>query len=128
MNKREGFTLIELIVVMVLIGFFAVIVLPRYANLQTKAKVSESKAALGTIRSALMLNYSSNLAKGTYPFVPQSVYPSMFQDSQIPLEPQTNSDSITFITDPSQLAAGSGWAYDSLTGRAWINNSQYIDY
>ena len=127
-QNSGGFTLIELVIVIVLIGTFATIALPRYANLSSKAKVSASKAALGTIRSAIMLTYSSRMAMQEAPAVPTSVFPSMFQDSQVPVEPQSSSNSVTFVGSENEIGDGSGWAYDSVNGRAWINNSQFTDY
>jgi len=51
MNK--GFTLIELMIVVAIIGILAAIAIPQFANLVAKSQEGRTKANLGTIRSAL---------------------------------------------------------------------------
>ena len=52
MLKRtdKGFTLIELMIVVAIIGILAAIAIPNFMNYQCKAKQSEAKSQLGTIR------------------------------------------------------------------------------
>ena len=56
--SKHGFTLIELIIVIVIIGILASIAAPMMGNMKKKAIVSEAIAALGTIRSAEMAYYA----------------------------------------------------------------------
>ncbi|HNA60340.1 MAG TPA: prepilin-type N-terminal cleavage/methylation domain-containing protein [Elusimicrobiota bacterium] len=57
---RRGFTLIELMLVVAIIGLLAAIAIPKFANLVTKAKEGAVKGKLGTIRSAAQLYYVDN--------------------------------------------------------------------
>jgi len=125
---KKGFTLIELVMVIVILGILAAMVLPRFIDLQSKAKESAAKGALGSIRSAVAVKYAENAANNVTPLVPASIYPSMFQDQKIPTEPLTNSSSVTFVAAESAIGANSGWAYDSTNGRVWVNNSSYTSY
>ncbi len=58
MHNREGFTLIELMVVVVVIGILAALALPNYANMQDHAKVAGTQSAAHTVQLALE-NYAA---------------------------------------------------------------------
>jgi MSHA pilin protein MshA len=58
MVRTKGFTLIELVVVIVIIGILAVSVAPRFFNLQQDARAAILEAAAGNMRSALGLVYT----------------------------------------------------------------------
>ena len=49
MRNQKGFTLIELMIVVAIIGILAAIAIPNYLNYQCKAKQSEAKSNLGSI-------------------------------------------------------------------------------
>lgn len=52
MMQSKGFTLIELMIVVAIIGILAAIAIPNYMNYQCKAKQSEAKTNLGAIRTS----------------------------------------------------------------------------
>ena len=49
--NRKGFTLVELMIVVAIIGILAAIAIPNFLNFRLKAKSSEAKSNLGAIRS-----------------------------------------------------------------------------
>ncbi|MBF0378600.1 MAG: prepilin-type N-terminal cleavage/methylation domain-containing protein [Desulfamplus sp.] len=51
MKKSSGFTLIELMIVVAIIGILAAIAIPNFLSYQCKAKQSEAKTNLGNIRT-----------------------------------------------------------------------------
>ncbi|HNF58550.1 MAG TPA: type II secretion system protein [Elusimicrobiota bacterium] len=63
--KKNGFTLIELMLVVAIIGLLAAIAIPKFANLVVKSREAAMKGQLGAIRSALSIYYSDN--EGFYP-------------------------------------------------------------
>ena len=57
-NRKGGFTLIELMIVVAIIGILAAIAIPNFLRFQLKAKSSEGKTNLAAIRTAEESYYS----------------------------------------------------------------------
>jgi prepilin-type N-terminal cleavage/methylation domain-containing protein len=64
-RKRKGFTLIELIVVVTIIGILTVIAVPRFSDMTEKAKVSTFEANHKTYSNALLQFFLENGAVPT---------------------------------------------------------------
>ena len=65
-KKRAGFTLVELMIVVIVVGILAAASIPIYQRSMDKARASEGKALLGTVRT----HYITEVAGGTAPAAP----------------------------------------------------------
>jgi MSHA pilin protein MshA len=66
-SKQAGFTLIELVVVITILGILAAIAIPRFVDLQGNARLAKMQAAAGAVKSAAALAHSAAIVSSTYP-------------------------------------------------------------
>ncbi|WP_028111450.1 type II secretion system protein [Ferrimonas kyonanensis] len=64
MTNQRGFTLIELVVVIIVLGILAVTAAPKFIDLQTDARIATLKGAKGAIQGANALVYAKAAVNG----------------------------------------------------------------
>ena len=81
MNK--GFTLIELVMVIVILGILAAIAIPRFVNLQDSARQAAADGSIGAMRTAVSAYYAEQATAGAATF-PNAITTDLFADGVIP--------------------------------------------
>ena len=143
LKMSKGFTLIELMIVVAIIGILAAVAIPKFADLVTKSKEAAVKGTLGAVRSAVSIYYgdregehSDNLfdaltAGNKYMPAVQNV--SSLGAYVIPKTNSTLANPGHTGTPYSNLSVASGveqgaaftdktpLRYDSSTGDVWVN-------
>ncbi len=120
MLSKRGFTLIELVMVIVILGILAAIAIPKFVDLTTQAKIAATKGGLGAMRSVVAIEYakSATSTTGTASF-PSAITTDLFADSLLPKNALNNSTSVGNVAStPSGTATSSnGWWYITASGR-----------
>ena len=114
-RARAGFTLIELMIVVAIIGILATVALPKFAELIRKSNEGTSKGNLGAIRSAIGIYYGD--MEGEFPDTLAALTISNKYLKSLP-----NAKAPNYHIDASAVTLGNaatdaaGWGYDNIIG------------
>lgn len=122
-RKSKGFTLIELMVVIVIIGILVAIALPNFISAQDRAKISSVKANAHTVQT--MLETYAVDYQGKYPSTRAELYTganstnNYWKELKNPFTAKTATDSVDIL--PGAVTATNGIAVGTAAGTVYFN-------
>lgn len=131
LGKSGGFTLIELVIIIVVLGILAAVAIPKYQDLTGQAKESAARASLGAIRSGVAIFYANaavTTGTATWPTLSQLETYGTVMATATPKNPYQGTSSapdsiVTGVTKGTIVGARGGWAYKASTGEVWLNTN-----
>lgn len=125
--RGRGFTLIELMIVVAIIGILAAIAIPKFADLIRKSQEGSSKGNLGSIRSAMSIYYGD--MEGQYPADMTSLTVAGKYLAAIPNAVAPNYHAAAnwdHLGGSGAFTDGGEWAYDDVNtdanfGTVWVD-------
>jgi general secretion pathway protein G len=135
-RTRRGFTLIELVVVVLVMGILAAVAAPRMFDTASTAKINTTRQSLVVVRDAIELYKAQN---GSYPGAAGSgtalqtdlatFLKGPFPKSSVP--GAGGGADVRYVTTGTGAGTASGtqdWAYNTLDGSFIINKATYDTY
>lgn len=127
MTKRKGFTLVELVIVILILGILAAVAVPRFFATSDIATDNGVKTSLSTVRDAIQLYQAENgelpgqsddLPGDLDPYI-RGTFPSC------PVGKATNPAAVKYTKTNTAISGTSapteGWHYNTVTGDFIIN-------
>jgi prepilin-type N-terminal cleavage/methylation domain-containing protein len=133
-KKQQGFTLIELMIVVAIIGILAAIAIPRFAQMLEKSREGATKGNLGSLKSAASIYYgdvqgvwpTTLNSKSAYSFSKylDNIYPVKVTGAFVAGVSSPTGSSVTVVSQSvAPSTESSGWMYDSTGGAIYVNST-----
>ncbi|MBT3199163.1 MAG: prepilin-type N-terminal cleavage/methylation domain-containing protein [Phycisphaerales bacterium] len=134
-SSKKGFTLVEILIVVIILGILAAIVVPQFTEASSDAKLSNLTTNLQAIRAQLELYrlhhngvYPADVAVGLTTKTDSDgnaggIYGPYMQ--QFPANPFVDDAAAAVLCDG---AVGSGWSYTAATGSFSAATAAHTDY
>ncbi|MEW5875754.1 MAG: prepilin-type N-terminal cleavage/methylation domain-containing protein [Candidatus Zixiibacteriota bacterium] len=130
-RSEQGFTLIELVIIIAVLGIIAAVAIPKYVDMIGEARESACKGALGGLRSAISIYYANTALQNnsaTWPPIDSVRTIGVVMAQAIPPNPYQSSSNapdsvVTGVTKGTIVGTRGGWAYRAATGEIWPNTN-----
>ena len=128
-NNQKGFTLIELVIIIVVLGILASVAIPKYKSIVAESREAACRGGLGGLRSGISIYYANmavTTGTATWPVMDSLTTVGVVMEQSLPANPyQVNApDSVvTGVTKGTIVGTRGGWAYLPATGEIWANTN-----
>ena len=132
MRRDGGFTLIELVIVIVVLGILATQAIPTYLSLVDDAKKAAARSNLGALRSSVTVYYAYKATpmggqSATWPSITQITDNTTVLNGMVPDNPYDTDASKNNVVTGTALGvvsgAAGGWGYIPTNGFLWLNTT-----
>ena len=128
-NRNKGFTLVEILIVVIILGILAAIVIPQFTNASQDARKSSLASQLQTLRSQIELyklqhgDTIPDIVTAWTPLTATSTYNSTTFGpymQAVPVNPLNNSSVVVDGTGAAAAGSACGFVYDKTGGTGHI--------
>ena len=135
-SGKKGFTLIELMIVVAIIGVLASVALVNFGNMLEKAREGATKGNIGAIKAAIGIYYGDYMGAWPGDIEQSNIYFTKYLDVVPPVEIRHVGSGaalsgrcaavtvVMIATDIGTDSTFDGWRYNKASGYIWVNNSQ----
>ncbi len=115
-NFNEGFTLVELVIIMVILGVLAAVAVPKLGSSIDSSEGSSEEAVIGNLRSALEVYAMDKVVENSSKSYPSDPFYSLDDKSRLKLTSTSWSYSGNSISHTRNDGTTENWTYNSSTG------------